>query len=137
MDMPESRPSEITLLVTLQAIGAAGWVLIGALAVMGGGAAGVFAPISAIVVGAGIMLILKGATDLAVTYWLWKGRTWARTVCIALAAISIALTVPSIMTGVGLVRLLVDALILFILMKPSVRAFYANVPIVGRAPAPH
>jgi len=107
MDMPESRPSEITLLVTLQAIGAAGWVLIGALAVMGGGAAGVFAPISAIVVGAGIMLILKGATDLAVTYWLWKGRTWARTVCIALAAISIALTVPSIMTGVGLVRLLV------------------------------
>jgi len=136
--MPESRPSEITMLVALQAIGAAGWMLIGSLAVLSGGSAGVFfAQIGAIVVGAGIMLILMGAIDLALTYWLWKGRAWARTACVALAAISIALTVPSIMTGVGLVRLLIDALILFILMKPRVRAFYTNAPMVGGEPASH
>ncbi len=136
--MPKSRPSEIAMLVALQAIGAAGWILIGSLAVLSGGLAGVFfAQIGTIIVGAGIMLILMGAIDLALTYWLWKGRALARTACMALAAISVALTVPSIMTGVGLVRLLIDALILFILMKPRVRAFYANAPMVGSEPASH
>jgi len=136
--MPESRPSEITMLVALQAIGAAGWILIGSLAVLSGGLAGIFfAQIGAIIVGAGIILILIGAIDLALTCWLWKGRAWARTACMVLAAISIALTVPSIMTGVGLVRLLIDALILFILMKTRVRAFYTNAPMVGIEPASH
>jgi hypothetical protein len=136
--MPESRPSEITMLVALQAIGAAGWILVGSLAALSGGLAGIFfAQIGAIIVGAGIMLILMGAIDLVLTYGLWKGRAWARKACMALAVISIVLTVPSIMTGVGLVRLLIDALILFILMKPRVRAFYANAPMVGSAPASH
>jgi len=135
--MPESRPSEITMLVALQAIGAAGWIIIGSLAVLSGGLAGIFfAQMGAIIVGAGIMLILKGAIDLALTYWLWKGRAWARMACMALAVISIVLTVPSIMTGAGLVRLLIDALILFILMRPHVRAFYKNAPMVGSEPAP-
>jgi hypothetical protein len=136
--MPESKPSEITILVALQAIGAAGWILIGSMAVLSGGFAGIiFAQIGAIIVGAGIMLILMGAIDLALTYGLWKGRALARMACMALAAISIALTIPSIMTGVGLVRLLIDALILFILMKPRVRAFYTNAPMVGSEPASH
>ncbi|GEM_PF-2596031 len=130
--MPEKRPVEITMLVILQGIGATGWLLIGSLAVLSGGLAGAFFEgLSAVIVGIGWMLILNGAAEMAITCWLWKGRSWARRACMMLATISIVLTIPSIITGAGLVRILLDMSILFILTRAQVKAFYARASEAG------
>ncbi len=126
--MSESRPPGIAVIIAFQVIGAIGWILVGALAVLNGGLTDIFGQINRIMMVVGVALIIHGIIGIVITYGLWTGRAWARTICMVLAVISIGFTIPSIMTGIGLIRLLIDVLILFILTRHYVKAFYARSP---------
>lgn len=148
------RPTGVTILAILNFIGAGLCVLLGLGMMLGGGfiatmlsqqgqgsagAAGVLAGLGA---AAGIFIIIIGGVGALVGFGLWKLKGWARIVSIVLAGIGGALQLLGMLGTLvhfnlfalmwGAFWVAVDALIIWYLLKPEVKAAF-QAPAQTRA----
>lgn len=141
------RPTGVTVLAILDFIGAGLCVLIGLLMIVGGGfmatmmsqqggqgsagVAGLFAGLGAV---AGVFAIIFGGVCALLGFGLWKLKEWARIVSIVLTGISGAFQLFGLLGSLAhfnlfavvwsLFWLAIDALIIWYLLKPEVRAAF-------------
>ena len=86
----------------------------------------------------GGVLIVVALLDLVLAYGLWSGRGWAWIISLILAALGIVFSLISLVFrgGVGgLVTLIIDAIIIYYLTRPNVKAFFGEAPAPA-SPAP-
>ncbi len=120
------RPAGIIVLAVLQALSAIGWIAIGALVTFGGAFSSIFVRGTGTFVAIiGLVLLITGMVGIVAAYGLWMGKAWARSVCLVLISISIVFDAMSLITGVGLIRLLIDALIIYYITRPKIKEFFA------------
>lgn len=138
------RPSGVTILAVLNFLGAALYILIGLLVMLGmgilggmagqsgaegaGGAMGMMMGLGAV---AGVVFIVLAIIPFAIGWGLWKLKNWARIICIvlfalgalaALAGVGIgAMAGEMISAGFNLVFLLLYAWIIWYLTRPHVK----------------
>jgi hypothetical protein len=149
-----NRPTGVTVLAILNFIGAAFCLLGGIGMILGGGfiatmlsqqgqgsagAAGILAGLGA---AAGVFIIIVGGVSALVGFGLWKLKEWARIVSIVLCGISGAFQLLGILGTLahfnvlalmwGAFWLAVDALIIWYLLKPEVKAAF-QPPAQARA----
>ena len=141
------RPTGVTVLAILDFIGAGLCVLGGLGMILGGGfmatmmsqqggqgsagAAGFLAGLGAV---AGVFMIIMGGVAALVGFGLWKLKEWARIVSIILAGISGAFQLFGLLGSLAhfnlfavvwsLFWLAIDALIIWYLLKPEVKAAF-------------
>jgi hypothetical protein len=151
------RPVGVTVLAILDFIGAGLCVLGGLGMMLGGGfiatminqqggqgsagAAGIFAGLGA---AAGVFIIIIGGVSALVGFGLWKLKGWARIVSIVLAGIGGAFQLLGLLGSLAhfnlfavvwsLFWLAIDALIIWYLLKPEVKAAF-QAPQVRAASA--
>jgi hypothetical protein len=147
------RPVGVTILAILDFIGAAFCLLGGIGMILGGGfiatmlsqgqgsagAAGIFAGLGA---AAGVFIIIIGGVSALVGFGLWKLKGWARIVSIVLFAISAVFQLLGILGTLahfnmfaliwGMFWVAVDALVIWYLLKPEVKAAF-QPPAQARA----
>ena len=79
----------------------------------------------------GGVLIVVALLDLVLAYGLWSGRGWAWILSLVLAALGILFSLISLVFrgGVGgAVTLIIDAIIIYYLTRPNVKAFFGETP---------
>jgi uncharacterized membrane protein (DUF2068 family) len=151
------RPVGVTILAILNFIGAGLCVLLGLGMMLGGGfiatmlsqqgqgsagAAGVLAGLGA---AAGVFIIIMGGVSALLGFGLWKLKGWARIVSIVLAGISGAFQLLGLLGSLAhfslfavvwsLFWLAIDALIIWYLLKPEVKAAFQQQPMARAASA--
>ena len=151
------RPVGVTILAILNFIGAAFCLLGGIGMILGGGfiatmlsqqgqgsagAAGVLAGLGA---AAGVFIIIIGGVSALVGFGLWKLKGWARIVSIVLYAISGVFQLLGILGSLahfnafaliwGAFWVAIDALIIWYLLKPEVKAAFQQQPMARAASA--
>lgn len=124
--MQTSRPSGIAILTLLQCFGAVGWIAIGTMVTFGGALSSMAGWAGTLAVAIGVALLMIGLASIVVAYGLWIGKGWARRLCIAIAGISIIFDALSLITGVGLVRLFIDALVIYYATRPKIKAYFSK-----------
>jgi hypothetical protein len=85
----------------------------------------------------GTILIIVALLDAVLAYGLWSGRGWAWILSLILAAVGILFSLISLVFrgGVGgLVTLIIDAVIVYYLTRPNVKAFFGEIPLPAPAP---
>lgn len=149
-----ARPVGVTILAILNFIGAACCLLGGIAMILGGGviatmmsqqgagASGILAGLGA---AAGVFIIIIGGVGALVGFGLWKLKEWARIVSIVLAGISGALQLLGLLGTLahfnilaviwGVFWLAIDALIIWYLLKPEVKAAFQRRPMANAASA--
>lgn len=146
-EMRMGRPVGVTVLAILDFIGAGFCVLGGLVMMLGGGflanlinqqggqgsagAAGIMAGLGA---AAGVFIIIMGGVCALVGFGLWKLKGWARIVSIVLAGIGAAFQLLGLLGTLAhfslfavvwsLFWIAVDALIIWYLLKPEVKAAF-------------
>lgn len=120
----KTRPLGVTILAVLQALGALSFIALGAGLAFVGAATGIFGALFAIV---GFIVLLIGLVGLVVAWGLWSGKGWARFLAIILAVLGALSALFSIVGGelTGLVSLAIQAIILYYLFQPRVKAYFA------------
>jgi len=125
------RPAGIAILAILELIGGIIILLLGiGLAAVGGslftalgysGLGGVAALLGGIVAIFGLLALLVG-------WGLWTGKGWAWLLAVILSVLGVLFSIASIAVGsfTSVVGLLIDALILWYLFRPHVRAFFGR-----------
>jgi uncharacterized membrane protein (DUF2068 family) len=151
------RPVGVTILAILNFIGAAFCLLSGIGMILGGGfiasmlsqqgqgsagAAGILAGLGA---AAGVFIIIMGGVSALVGFGLWKLKGWARIVTIVLCGISAAMQLLGLLGSLAhfnpiaviwtVFWLAIDALIIWYLLKPEVKAAFQQRPMAGAASA--
>jgi len=151
------RPTGVTILAILNFIGAAFCLLVGIAMILGGGfiatmlsqqgqssagAAGILAGLGA---AAGVFIIIIGGVSAVVGFGMWKLKGWARIVSIVLAAIGAALQLLGLLGSLAHFNLFafvwsvfwiaIDALIIWYLLKPEVKAAFQQQPMARAASA--
>jgi len=152
-----NRPTGVTVIAILDFIGAAFCLLGGIGMILGGGfiatmlsqqgqgsagAAGILAGLGA---AAGVFIIIIGGVSALVGFGLWKLKEWARIVTIVFAGISGAFQLLGILGTLahfnvlalmwGVFWLAIDALIIWYLLKPEVKAAFRQRPMASAASA--
>ena len=140
-----SRPGGITVLTILQGItsfvmllggsallvlstflGAGGWEMIPEEVLQQMAHAftsvSIIALTTAFLTGIGLVLFILAVLGFIMTWGLWSGKLWART-------ITMVLTVIGIVTGIfslpgSLISILIDIVILYYLTRPHIKAYY-------------
>jgi hypothetical protein len=128
-----ARPTGITILAVLAAIGGVLSIL-GGIALIGlGGVAGATTGQAALFgMGAifGLILLASGIASLAFAYGAWTLQPWAWTLGIALQIISLALSVLTIISGGDLagqiISIAIAAIILYYLWQPGIKAVFGR-----------
>ena len=83
----------------------------------------------------GAVLVAIGIVSFIVAYGLLKGRGWAWTVTIILSIISIvwnAITIATAANFGGIISIIIDAIIIYYLYRPHVKAYFGK----GVSPSP-
>lgn len=70
----------------------------------------------------GVVLLLLAIVGFITAWGLWTGKGWAWTITIILAAIGILMGLFSLPGGI--VTILIDAIIIYYLTRPYVKAYY-------------
>ena len=86
--------------------------------------------------GAGLVAI--GIVSFFVAYGLLKGRGWAWTVTIILSIISIvwnAITIATAANFGGIISIIIDAIIIYYLYRPHVKAYFGKAVRTDASPA--
>src|SRR5579864_1297929 len=155
--MRMNRPTGVTVIAILDFIGAAFCLLGGIGMILGGGfiatmlsqqgqgsagAAGILAGLGA---AAGVFIIIVGGVSALLGFGLWKLKEWARIVTIVFAGISGAFQLLGILGTLahfnvlalmwGVFWLAIDALIIWYLLKPEVKAAFRQRPMASAASA--
>jgi len=134
-----TRPIGVTLLAALHVLQAIVLILGGlALMVLGAfmrrGIFGVPRFVHGFVSVIGVALVVIALLYLGLAWGLWTGKGWAWIISLILAALGVIVSVLSLVTGGfgPIVVLVLDALILYYLFRPNVRAFFGE----QKTPAP-
>ncbi len=128
-----TRPMGITILAVLAAIGGFFGIL-GSLALIGlggfaaaaTGTAGLFG-LAAIF---GVVALITGIASLAFAYGAWTLKPWAWPLGVALAIISIGLSVATIAGGGDIagqvISIVIQAVILYYLFQPTIKSLFGR-----------
>ena len=124
-DLIRHRPTGVTVLGIL-------FVIAGAFTLLGGITTLVAIPFVALTV-LGAVLIPLGIASLVVAYGLFKAKSWAWYVAVALSIIGLVVNVISLVTSdIGaitgaLVGIAINAIVLYYLSRRSVRQYFGRV----------
>lgn len=77
---------------------------------------------SAFLVVIGLVLFIVAVLGFIMTWGLWSGKTWARTITMILAIIGIVTGIFSLPGNI--ISILIDIVILYYLTRPRIRAYY-------------
>ena len=86
----------------------------------------------------GAVLVAIGIVSFFVAYGLLKGRGWAWTVTIILSIISIvwnAITIATAANFGGIISIIIDAIIIYYLYRPHVKAYFGKAVRTDASPA--
>jgi hypothetical protein len=117
----KKRPTVVKILVLIVAIGSIMPILAGAMMLTGGSAyEGYFMQelLSQIVP---TYSVLVGVIGLVVAWGLWIGRGWAWILALIIFIIGIIMDLVTLPTGI--VGVVIDAIVLYLLMRPDTRRF--------------
>jgi hypothetical protein len=86
----------------------------------------------------GVVVVVIGLLYLGLAWGLWTGKGWAWTLSLILAALGIIVSLISLASGrIGpIVILILDALIVYYLFRPNVRAFFGEYKPPTTTPPP-
>jgi hypothetical protein len=149
------RPTGVTILAILNFIGAAVCLLIGIAMILGGGfiatmlsqgqGAGGAGILGALGAAAGVVTIIFAGLGALVGFGLWKLKGWARIITIVFAGIGAVVQLFGLLGSLahfnafalmfGLFWLAIDALIIWYLLKPEVKAAFQPRPMASAASA--
>ncbi|MEI8333670.1 MAG: hypothetical protein WCH74_07440 [Chloroflexota bacterium] len=128
----QQRPTGITILAVLSAIGGVFGIFGGFLVVMGGGILGAAtgsASVGGAVVVLGVVTLVLGIVGLALAYGFWTLQPWAWPLGVALEVINIGVAIAQVVTGSSsipsvAISVIVAGVILYYLTQPAIkRAF--------------
>jgi len=143
--MATERPFGVVILAILQVLAALGLLGLGGLLMAGAGFIGLAAiteipelagVITGILVAVGAFMLLLGIISLVVAWGLWTGQGWAWIVCLILTIISLILSIPGALAGVGIIGIIIDIVIIYYLTRPHVKAFFGKGPPPEAPPPP-
>jgi peptide/nickel transport system permease protein len=130
--MSKERPFGAVLLVILQVLGALGFLGLGGFLL---GGTGLFASLQGIpgleflagmtglFLYVGAFLLSLGIISLIIAWGLWTGQGWAWILSLVLTIISIILSIPAAIGGVGIVGIIIDMIILYCITRSDVMEF--------------
>lgn len=86
----------------------------------------------------GVVVVIVGLLYLALAWGLWVGKGWAWTISLVLAGLGIIISLFSLIRGAfgTLIVLVLDAVIVYYLLTPRVRAFFGEYKFTARPQAP-
>ncbi len=130
---PSARPTGITILAVLSAIGGILTLLggvaligVGSLAAAGTGTAAYFG-LGAVF---GILLLASGIASLVFAYGAWNLRPWAWTLGVALQVLGLVLAVVTILGGADItsqiIGIVINAIILYYLFQPNIKSAFGK-----------
>lgn len=137
LPIQKARPLGITILAVLDGLGAAILLLVGLFFLVSGAAADALLPpdadaetFRALGPVLGMVMLVLGGIYGYLAIGLWKGKGWAWTVSLVLQAIGVFFNIISLAsTGAASVfGLLINALVLWYLMRPHVKYFFDKGP---------
>ena len=82
----------------------------------------IFALTTAFLTGIGLVLLILAILGFIMTWGLWNGKSWARTITMILAAIGIVTGIFSLPGS--LISIVIDIVILYYLTQPEIRAYF-------------
>jgi uncharacterized membrane protein (DUF2068 family) len=82
----------------------------------------IFAFASAFLMIIGLVLLILAILGFIMTWGLWTGKSWARTITMILAVIGIITGLFSLPGSI--ISILIDVVILYYLTRPHIRAYY-------------
>jgi lysylphosphatidylglycerol synthetase-like protein (DUF2156 family) len=131
-----ARPLGITLLAVLHVLHAiflfiGGVALIALGAFIGRGLFGLPRFLNGVVSLIGVVVVVIGLLYLGLAWGLWTGKGWAWVLSLVLAALGVIVSLLSLVRGHfgPIVVLILDAIILYYLFRPNVRAFFGEQKI--------
>jgi len=77
---------------------------------------------TAFLTGVGIVLLILAVLGFIMTWGLWSGKSWARTITMILAVISIVTGLFSLPGS--LISILINIVILYYLTRPNIQAYF-------------
>jgi len=77
---------------------------------------------TAFLTGIGLVLLILAVLGFIMTWGLWSGKSWARTITMILAVIGIATGIFSLPGSI--ISILIEMVILYYLTRPRIRAYY-------------
>lgn len=116
--MQRERPFGVTIIAVLAVLGGIGSILLVFIVLI--------IPILGIILG-GIFVII-GLSYFVVAYGLWDGRSWAWILTVLISALGIVVGLVSIIIGTGgsILYIIVNAIIIYYLFKPDVKAYFGK-----------
>ncbi len=140
--MGMERPFGVTILAILTAIN--GIISFGLVAFVGiifawigefvpRALTGLFAIIAIVV---SVVAVIFGLIYLLLAWGLWSGKGWAWTITLILTILSLFGSLITVTSGIGIVSLIIDILILYYLTRPHVKAFFGKGPPPEMPPPP-
>jgi uncharacterized membrane protein (DUF2068 family) len=130
----QSRPTGITILAILAAIGGILALLAGLFATVLGGALGAAtgsAAVGGLVVLLGVIAVVYGVLSIAFAYGAWTLKPWAWNLGMASQLVGIGLSVVYIVTGNSsissqILSIVISGLIIYYLNTPAVKAAFGR-----------
>jgi len=116
----KKRPTIVKILVLIVAIGSIIPILAGVMMLTGGAYEGYFMQelLSQILP---TYYVLVGVIGLVMAWGLWVGRGWAWVITLIIFIIGIIMDLVTLPTGI--VGVVIDAIVLYLLMRPDTRKF--------------
>ena len=129
----KTRPTGVTILAVLEALGGLVWLLAGAGIMMVGALMPIFGAGLAMVFGAiaglmGLVFLIFGIIAFVLAYGLFTGRGWAWLWSLIFAVIGIILALFEAMSslGSGILPIIIYLVIIYYLTRPHVKAFFGK-----------
>ena len=129
----KTRPTGVTILAALEALGGLVWLLAGAGIMMVGALMPIFGVGLAMVFGAiaglmGLVFLIFGIIAFVLAYGLFTGRGWAWLWSLIFAVIGIILALFEAMSslGSGILPIIIYLVIIYYLTRPHVKAFFGK-----------
>jgi len=129
----KTRPTGVTILAVLEALGGLVWLLAGAGIMMVGALMPIFGVGLAMVFGAiaglmGLVFLIFGIIAFVLAYGLFTGRGWAWLWSLIFAVIGIILALFEAMSslGSGILPIIIYLVIIYYLTRPHVKAFFGK-----------
>jgi hypothetical protein len=136
------RPFGVTILAVLTVINALVSFGLSALVGVIFGWVGALVPgvfggfLAAIAIIFSIVAVAFGLIYLLLAWGLWSGKGWAWTITLILTVLSLIGSLVTAASGLGIVSLIIDVLILYYLTRPHVKAFFGKGPPPEMPPPP-
>lgn len=136
--MQRERPFGVTVLAILEIIG--GLILMGT-GIIFFGAAGMVGVVpfagwafAWMFIAVAIVLVILGLFAFVIAYGLWTGKGWAWTLALVLSIIGIIIGIFSLPGGI--ITIIINAIIIYYLTRPHVKAFFGKAPPPPPPPPP-